>query len=354
MIRERGKAVSFSRLQAIHHLMRIGLLTPEQLIDGEISVTEWFGRNRLLRIDRSSGPSVTIKQPREADTLDAATMWTEAAIFWLSANDPDFGRLARWMPRFFHYHEPDKVLTIEFVAGDDLMSRLNSGMVEPALLGELGAAFAMLHGQVSRALSAKPERRLFGNLLPWALCLGSALNRYAPPSQAATAILSDILRRPSAVAALSAARAGWRGDTVTHGDAKAVNVVLPPDGSIRLIDWELAAFGDRLWDLAGIAHSLIVPNPMVKAEPLLPAIARARPSLEALWQGYRLADPRLSITAEDQDAILRLTGIRLVQTCLERAHLAPQVDDTIPSLLDIALDLMARPEAARDSWRWAA
>src|ERR1700709_2046878 len=115
--------MSFTRLQAIHHLLRIGLLTPAQLLDEDIGVTEWFGRNRLLRIERSSGASITIKQPREADTPDAATMWTEAAIFWLTANDSDFARLSPWVPRFFHYHEPDKVLTIEFVAGDDLMSR---------------------------------------------------------------------------------------------------------------------------------------------------------------------------------------------------------------------------------------
>ena len=346
--------MSFSRLQAIHHLMRIGLLTPEQLLAGETSVTEWFGRNRLLRIDRSTGPSITIKQPREADTLDAATMWTEAAIFWLSANDPDFASLACWMPRFFHYHEPDKVLTIEFVAGDDLMTRLIAGTVEPALFRALGAAFATLHGPVSRALSAKPERRLFGNMLPWALCLGSTLNRYAPPSPAAVAIHADLLSRPAVVAALSAARAGWRAGSVTHGDAKAVNVIIPADGSIRLIDWEIAGLGDRLWDLAGIAHSLIVPNPMARAGSLGEAIARARPWLEALWEGYRGVDPELAVTADEQEAILRLTGIRLVQTCLERAHVAPAVDETIPSLLDIAVELMARPEAARKSWRWAA
>jgi aminoglycoside phosphotransferase (APT) family kinase protein len=191
-------------------------------------------------------------------------------------------------------------------------------------------------------------------MLPWAICLGSPLNRYAPPSQAAAAIHAELLRRPAAVAALSAARAGWRGDTVIHGDAKAVNVIILPDGSIRLIDWELASLGDRLWDLAGIAHSLIVPNPMVCAELPAPAITRARPWLEAFWAGYCAADASLAVTAGQQDAILRLTGIRLIQTCLERAHLAPQVDETIPSLLDVALDLMARPEARRDSWRWAA
>jgi Ser/Thr protein kinase RdoA (MazF antagonist) len=346
--------MSFTRLQAIHHLLRIGLLTPAQLLDEEIGITEWFGRNRLLRIDRSSGASITIKQPREADTLDAATMWTEAAIFWLTANDSDFARLAPWVPRFFHYHEPDKVLTIEFVAGDDLMSRLIAGSVTPALFRELGAAFATLHGPVSRALSGKPERRLFGTMLPWALCLGSAQTRYAPPSQAAVAIHDDLLRRPSLVAALSAARAAWRGDAVIHGDAKAMNVVIPPDGSIRLIDWEIAGLGDRLWDLAGIVHSLIVPNPLIRAEPLAQAIARAAPWLEALWEGYCGADPQLTLTGAERDAILRLTGIRLVQTSLERAHVAPSLDETIPSLLDIAFDLMARPEAARDTLRWAA
>lgn len=343
-----------SRWDAIHHLLRIGLVTPDELLDGAVTATEYFGRNHLIRIDRSEGGALSIKQPRDADVPDAVTMWTEAAIFWLSANDPDFARLARWMPRYFHYHEPDKVLTIEYVAGADLMAKLMTGIVAPALLHEIGKAFATLHGPVSRALPAKPERRLFAATLPWVLGIGSQQTRYAPPSPAAAAVHGELLSRPDAMAAMARARAEWRSHQVIHGDAKASNILILDDGSVRLIDWEIAGMGDGLWDLAGMAHSLIVPNPMAPSEPLPAAAARARPWLEAFWSGYRAGDAELARVGDSRDTVLRLTGARIIQTCLESAHLAQQVSGAIPPLLQIALELLTQPEASRDRWQWAA
>jgi hypothetical protein len=344
-----------SRWDAIHHLLRIGMVTPDELLDGAVTATEYLARNHLVRVDREGGCSFTIKQPRDADSPDAVTMWTEAAIFWLSANDPEFARLARWMPRYFHYRELDKVLTIEFVAAaDSLMAKLMAGAAAPALLHEIGKAFATLHGPVSRALAAKPERRLFGASLPWVLCLGSRETRYSPPSPAAAAVHGELMHRADALAALARVRAEWRSHQVIHGDAKAANVLILDDGSVRVIDWEIAGMGDGLWDLAGIAHSLIVPNPLVPTEPLPAAAARARPWLESFWAGYRAGDPELARVGDSRDAVLRLTGARIIQTCLESAHLAQQVSGALPPLLQLALELLTQPEASRDRWQWAA
>jgi Ser/Thr protein kinase RdoA (MazF antagonist) len=344
-----------SRWEAIHHLLRIGLLKAEDLVDGTIVATEILGRNHLVRIDRLGGCSFTIKQPRDADAPDAQTMWTEAAIFWLSANDQDFARLAGWMPRYFHYHEPDKLLTIEYiVAGDSLMAKQMAGPLAPGLLYEVGRAFGTLHGPVSRALVAKPESRLFSPMLPWALALGSAATRYMPPSPAAAAIHAEVMRRPDALAALAQLRGAWRSHQVIHGDAKAANILILDDGSIRVIDWEIAGLGDGLWDLAGLVHSLIVPNPMTPAEPLAVAAARASKSIEALSAGYRAGDPLLPGLAGSRDAVLRMTGARIIQTCLESAHAATQVSNALPPLLQIALELLSRPGALGDQWRWAA
>jgi tRNA A-37 threonylcarbamoyl transferase component Bud32 len=331
------------------------MITPAELVDGQVSATEYFGRNHLVRVDRSGGCSFTVKQPRDADAPDSVTMWTEAAIFWLSANDPEFARLAPWMPRYFHYQEPDKVLTIEYIsAADSLMAKQMGGAGAPALLHDVGKAFATLHGPVSRALAAKPERRLFSPALPWVLTLGSAEMRYSPPSPAAAAVHGEVIGRPDAVAALARVRAEWRSHQVIHGDAKAANILILDDGSIRLIDWEIAGLGDGRWDLAGMAHSLLVPNPLVPAEPLPAAAARAAPWLEAFWAGYRAGDAGLARSPASRDAVLRMTGARIVQTCLESAHLASQVSAALPSLLQTAIELLTRPEASRDRLQWAA
>jgi tRNA A-37 threonylcarbamoyl transferase component Bud32 len=344
-----------SRADAIHHLLRIGLIAPAEVLDGAVTATEFFGRNHLIRVDRWSGCSFTIKQPRDVDAYDSMTMWTEAAIFWLSANDPEFERLARWMPRYFHYHEPDKVLTIEFVTGgDSLMAGLIAGTAPARLLAEVGSALATLHGPVSRATAAQPSRRLLGGHIPWVLTLGTPQMRYAAPNQVAASVLAEALRRPETLGGLARARAELRSDQIVHGDAKGANVLILDDGSIRLIDWEIAALGDGLWDLAGLVQSLLVPNPLAPLGPLAAMQARAAPWLESLCSGYWRLEGAPVRPPGWQETLLRLAGARLLQTCLESVHHADQVPPAVPSLLHVATELIARPQAAREAWRWAA
>jgi tRNA A-37 threonylcarbamoyl transferase component Bud32 len=350
-----GAAILLSRWEAVHHLLRIGMVTSEELVEGSLKATEYLGRNHLVRIDRSGGCSFNVKQPRNVDMPDSASMWTEAAIFWLSANDSDFELLAPWMPRYFHYREPDRVLTIEYLeAGDSLMAKLMAGPVAPDLLREVGRAFATLHGPVSRALAAKAERRLFAPTLPWVLSFGAAQARYAPPNQAAAMLYGEVARRPEAMAALARVRAEWRSHQIIHGDSKAANVLILDDGSIRVIDWEIAGLGDGLWDLAGMTHSLLLANPMGPAEPLAAAAARARPCLEAFWSGYRAGDSILPAPGDSRDAVLRMTGARIIQTCLESTHATQQASSALAPMLSMAFELLTCPEASREHWRWAA
>jgi hypothetical protein len=59
-----------------------------------------------------------------------------------------------------------------------------------------------------------------------------------------------------------------------------------------------------------------------------------------------LADPRVTL--------LRLTGARMVQTCLEWAQLANQIYPQTPGVLQMGLELLTHPEASRERWARAA
>ena len=341
-----------SRWGSVHHLLRLGLLRPEELVDSTVTVTEAVSRNRIVRVERRNGGGFAIKQPKDASQPDAQSMWTEAAIFWLSAKEPGFGPMARWMPRFFHYDETQKVLTVEFVApAASLAAKLFGAGVPPAFAAEAGQAFGTLHGAVSLAATAAPSRRLLSAALPWALTLGFADNRYMPPTPAAASVLNGILGRPGVLAAIAQLRASWRTDCIIHGDAKAANVLILDDGSIRLIDWEIAGLGHPLWDVGGFIHSLLVPNPGAAVEPLADAQARSRPLVEAFWQGYRARLPAAG--ADLRDTALRMAAMRIVQTCLESAHYGV-VTPAIPGMIEMAAELLTRPEGARERWRWTA
>jgi tRNA A-37 threonylcarbamoyl transferase component Bud32 len=345
-----------TRRDALQHLIRLGLLTPDDLVAQSIVASEYVGRNHLVRVERPAAPCYIVKQPRDVNTPDAVTMWTEAAIFWLSANDPQFAVLAPWLPKYYHYDEPNKILTIELIAGSDsLMAKQMAGAaLDPRLLADVGRAFGTLHGAASQGLREERVRRLFRTGIAWVLTLGAPQSPYVPGTQAAQSILAAVLQRPDALAALTQARADWRDAHIVHGDAKAANVLILEDGSVRVIDWEIAGLGDGLWDVAGIVHSLLMPNPLAAPEPLDAAQTRAHPLIDALWAGYVAAAPPPPHLADPRLALLRLAGARMVQTCLESTQVFNQLYPHTSALLQMGLELLTRPEASRERWGRAA
>jgi len=264
--------------------------------------------------------------------------------------------LAPWMPKYFHYDEPNKILTIELVAASDslMAKQMAGGVIDPRLLRDVGRAFGTLHGQASQVLRDERTRRLFRSGIAWVLTLGVPQSPYVPGTPAAQSILSAVLQRPDAMAALAQARADWRDTQIVHGDAKAANVLILADGAVRLIDWEIAALGDGLWDIAGIVHSLLIPNVLGAPEPLAAAQARAGSQIDALWAGYGETNPAPAHLADPRLALLRLTGARIVQTCLESTQMVNQIYPHTPALLQMGLELLTLPQAARERWGTAA
>jgi hypothetical protein len=345
-----------TRRDALQHLIRLGLLTPDDLVTQSITATEYVGRNHLVRFERPGAPCYIVKQPRDANTPDAATMWTEAAVFWLSVHDPVFAVLAPWMAKYYHYDEPNKILTIELItAASSLMEKQMAGApLEPRLLYDVGRAFATLHGPASQVLREERVLRLFRNGLAWVLTLGQPQSPFTASTQASQSIVAAVLQRPDVLAALALARADWRDAHIIHGDAKAANVLVLDSGEVRVIDWEIAALGDGLWDIAGIMQSLLMPNPTLAPEPLVAAQGKAQALIDALWSGYvavlapapHLADPRVTL--------LRLSGAKMLQTCLEWAQVSGQIYPQTPGLLQMGLELLTHPEAYRQRWAQAA
>jgi hypothetical protein len=345
-----------TRRDALQHLLRLGLLSPSELVTQDLRATEYIGRNHLVRVERSGAPCYIVKQPRDANTPDAATMWTEAAIFWLSVHDPDFAVLAPWLPKYYHYDEPNKQLTIELVAASDslLAKQMSGAVLEPRLLHDVGRAFGTLHGRASKVLREERVRRLFRAGLAWVLTLGQPQSPYQAATSAAQSIVAAVLQRGDAIAALAQARADWRDAHIVHGDAKAANVLILDSGAVRVIDWEIAALGDGLWDVAGMVHSLLIPNFGGPPEPLAHAQLRAHAQIDALWRGYVEACPPPTHLADPRVALLRLAGARIVQTCLESTQFTQQIFPHVPPMLQMGLELLTQPQASRERWSRAA
>jgi Phosphotransferase enzyme family len=343
-----------TRRGAIHHLLRLGLLSPADLVDRNVSANEYAGRNRLVQVQLDGGGGYVVKQPRAPGTADAATMWIEAAVFWMSAHEPEFAELARWMPRFHHYDEPSMVLTTQLIApSSSLYTVLASRQAQPEMLRELGHVFALLHGPVSACLARERTRKLFRTGPAWSLTLGTPQQMFAPATNAGRVVLQRIMEHPEALDALARAREDWRDAHLIHGDAKSSNVLVRADGSVCVIDWEIAAIGDGLWDVAGFVHSLLIPK-YGEADELEAAELRARPLLDALWDGYTEALAEPPPGDDPRVTMLRLAGVRLVQMCLETTLFNDRIDPYLEATLRMGLELMTRPEQSRARWERAA
>ena len=344
-----------TRRSALHHLLRIGLISTADVVARTITATEYVGRNRIVQVDVAGAPGYVVKQPLALDTPDSRTVWVEAAVFWLSANDAAFAPLARWMPRYHHYHEPNSLLTTERIApSESLYARLSTDApVSPETLRELGTAFAVLHGPVSACLASEATRKLFRTGPAWSLTLGQPDQQFTPATAAAHEILNRLQQHPGALEAFAAAREAWRDAHLIHGDAKSVNVLVLPDGAIRVIDWEIAAVGDGLWDIAGFVHSLLIPR-YGEVPELETAQLRARPLLDALWDGYTGALAEAPPGDDPRVTMLRLVGVRVVQTCLESSIYTETVDSLLDATLRMGIELMTNPEQWRARWEQAA
>src|SRR5205807_9363196 len=106
-------------------------------------------------------------------------------------------------------------------------------------------------------------------------------------------------------AALDALRTAWRPSALIHGDWKLENcLVCDEDGSVHVVDWELAMWGDPLWDAATLVQSWW--NCWIR-DPAACAIEEIRPALPAFLDAYGAPCAR----------VVAYAGARILQTAWE-------------------------------------
>lgn len=118
---------------------------------------------------------------------------------------------------------------------------------------------------------------------PWdafrPLMTDAALVRVAELIAAYHAAVADFRPPPDAAWSLIAPRNGSQ--IVCHNDLAPWNLIVGPTGELTLIDWDLAAPGTRLSDLAYAARTF---TPLVPDAPLVVPIVRRLQLLAEVWQ----------------------------------------------------------------------
>jgi tRNA A-37 threonylcarbamoyl transferase component Bud32 len=355
---------------AIRLLRELHLLADADIVDGEVSVTTVRGRNVNLRVDSSGPRSWFIKQVAPGE--DAAPLVVES-WFYARTLEPRAERLRSYVPRLAHYDSARKLLVIELLRDAwpaDVLVDESSLADMPPIGDALGSALAALHTAFPYpAVRAQPPARARTSprtrggpsvAQPWILNLHTPppeMMRFLSPAQAALIGLLQSSR--DALETLDELRSAWTPSALIHGDVKWSNVlVAAASPAIWLIDWEFASWGDPAWDVGSALHSFLVDciaHAAATADAAADAaiafaraIPRAQPEIRCFCDAY------LRGRASDADAAnvllaraVLFAAVRLIQTAYESCERLEDVPRFAAGELQLALNLIARPDKAR-------
>jgi len=221
-----------------HYLLGRGLLSFDSVVDGDFLVVEATSRNRNFKVIRSSNPGYFVKQVK---TL---------------------------MPKFYDSDPARHALVIELLPEGGSLSdyhrQLGSFPVEVGV--QLGRILGTYQREMGRRLRDGAKSNAFARRVPWILSLHQLnQNLFGQLSAANTQVLNIIQSYPDFQQTLDRMSAGWRFDSLIHGDIKWDNLHVSVEGNgevktegemkLRLIDWELADFGDACWDAGAVFQS---------------------------------------------------------------------------------------------------
>jgi aminoglycoside phosphotransferase (APT) family kinase protein len=244
--------------EVIARLIRAGVINPARALGEGLACIPCGRSHAVLRIELGGQPVLSVKlfgAPR------GETEGTAAAELLARELAREVPALAALVPQGHDSGDPH-VLIAHWVAGQpaweaegDAAPDLATGL--PALSAQLVPLLAAMHRATARYLRQVPAP--INRAEPWILRL---VDGDSPPdlwtNPLVADVLAQILNRPDLVAGLRRARAAWRPVGLIHGDCKLDNVIIADDGTIRLIDWEMARLGDPAWDLAALSHRLLI------------------------------------------------------------------------------------------------
>lgn len=348
----------------VHYLFERGLVSSQQVVDGDFMVVEAPRRNRNFKVVRHDRTGLFLKQAGHWDQPSLANLQTEAHCYRLTNEEREFASLRDLVPRFYAYDESRAVLITELLSGGESLAEhyYRTHAFPHSLATQLGQAFGCYHRmpQTSEKLASPP---MFPKRVPWVLQFHNMSPGYLQNVSGGNYQLLDILKRyPDFGRVLDQLTTGWTFESLVHGDIKWDNCVLVTDAegnvTLKLVDWELADWGDPCWDVAAIFSAFLVfwiqSFPLTPGGDITQAMAQAQfpieamqPAIQTFWKAYSEERQFAGPTARDllRRSVL-LCGARTIQTAYEYVQSSPQMHSMAFLILQASLNILTQPEAA--------
>lgn len=353
-----GAAGLLGAADAVELLLSLNLLAPADLVAG-LSVKDVSRRNHNYRVESGGGRSFLIKQASDPDK--ARTVANEAQVYGLLAGHaPPTVKAA--IPELVRYFEPG-LLILELDAAAVSLAAYHRTVrrFPPAIAAGLGRTAAALHG-----LDGGTIRTLapVADGLPLVFSFDRPdVTVYYGASGAGLPLFTALHTMGDFADRLADLRTEWTPQCLIHADLRLDNCILRPAERVRtgkhlrLVDWEMAMWGDPAWDLATVISeylSLWLDHAPV-SEDTPPerfldhgvfALDRLQPSIQAFWRAYRDARTGTEPVADLWDRAVRFAAARLVQTAYETSQYLSELSGQVVLKLQLAHNILADPTAA--------
>ena len=347
-----------------HFLIGRGVLVAEAVVSGDLCIVDSSRRNHNFKVIRSNGPGLFVKQMRHTQPDAMLTLQREAACYELAREHPALGRL---MPRLVKYDHARHVLVVELLPEAESLGdyhvRQNAFPLEIGRM--LGEALGTCHARSNTFPENKALKELLTRRVPTILTLGrggfAMLGKFGRIGPSASTVLQQ---HKDLQALLDALGEEWRFDSLIHGDMRWDNVLVfstPTGPDFRIVDWEMADFGDAAWDVGTVLQNFlsawILSMPVdsnlppeayvgVATRPLEPM----QPVLRAFWSAYSAtrgipSDKR----AAELQRCMRFAAARLAWTAIEHRLHEQHLDASATAHLQVSLNILQDPaRAVRD------
>ena len=308
-----------------------------------------------MRIEIAHNRGYFVKIGTDADRT--STLEREAQTYrFLRSRGPG----AILLPRLRMFDRRASVLVLELLRGENLkglcVRRRSFGMGRMRVLGR---ALGRLHRQLLSAASCPGYA--WGVFYPLPFHLTMPPKWFVETSSPASVELLRIVQgSPTLNQELANMEERWKErieaePCLVHGDLRLENCcIVPGSKRIRIVDWELAGFGDTLWDagavLADLASTWLMSAPIPTGSEPAAGIAYAAIPIDTLrsagrefWEAYAaargLADDRVQALRDT----IRYAAARLLQLTYE--HLQGYANLTLHGVghAQLSENLMRRP-----------
>ncbi len=353
----------------VHYLLYRNYLQIENVVNNEFTVRMSMSRNHNFVVNKEQETAYFVKQPVSFEAEKINSLRTEATVYWLAENEPEYAPLREFLPPFHEYDQKNHILTLGYLHRQlDLEVFYHQNRVFPLAIAQAQAELLhRVHHQIFDAVGNEGKsRKLFRQGLPMVFYIvgpgsDSWMQDKTPRVQQ---MMQLILRDETFVRLIETVKNEWEMSSLIHGDIKNSNFLInadcleKDDYQLRLLDWEIADMGDPLWDIAAVLQSYLLPWVFKETVGQQPAYVQSgqkigfdlvemQPSVQIFWQHY---SHLMGFSAEEEGQKLlkatRFCALKLIHSCLEAAQYSSELPPQSATMLQLSLNILKDPEAA--------